>query len=99
MFQKNAQALLDFIEKSPCSYQVIETMKKDLEAARFQRLQEQNPWKLQPGGAYYVTRNDSSLIAFRMPENRSFRGFQIIASHSDSQALRVKEKPALGSEG
>ena len=31
MFQKNAQALLDFIEKSPCSYQVIETMKKDLE--------------------------------------------------------------------
>ena len=44
MFQKNAQALLDFIEKSPCSYHVIETMKKDLEAAGFQRLQEQNPW-------------------------------------------------------
>ncbi len=99
MFQKNAQALLDFIEKSPCNYQVIETMKKDLEAAGFQRLQEQNPWKLQPGGAYYVTRNDSSLIAFRMPENRSFRGFQIIASHSDSPSLRVKENPALGSEG
>ena len=99
MFQKNAAALLDFIEKSACSYQVVETMKKDLEAAGFQRLQEQNPWKLQPGGAYYVTRNDSSLIAFRMPQNRDFRGFQIMASHSDSPALRVKENPALGSEG
>ena len=97
-YRRNAEKLLDFIEKSPCSYQAVENMKNDLEAAGFCRLQEQNPWKLQAGGAYYVTRNDSSLIAFRMPENREFRGFQIIASHSDSPALRVKENPALGAE-
>ena len=44
---------------------------------------------------YYVTRNDSSIIAFRMPENEDFYNFQISAAHSDSPAFKIKENPEM----
>ena len=42
-----------------------------------------------PGGKYYVTRNRSALIAFRVPES-GFAPFQIVASHSDSPSFKLK---------
>lgn len=99
MFQKNAEDLLDFIEKSPTGYQVVVNMSKALEAAGFVRLQEQEHWDLKPGGAYYVTRNGSALIAFRIPTGRQADGFQIMASHSDSPCFRLKENPEMTAEG
>lgn len=94
----NAKALLEFIEKSPTAFQAVENMAKTLETAGFCRLREQERWDIRPGGAYYVTRNDSSLIAFRTPQKRQFGGFQIIASHSDSPCFRLKENPEMTSE-
>lgn len=94
----NAKALLEFIEKSPTAFQAVENMAKTLEAVGFCRLREQERWDIRPGGAYYVTRNDSSLIAFRTPKKRQFGGFQIIASHSDSPCFRLKENPEMTSE-
>ena len=41
------------------------------------------------GKGYYVTRNDSALIAFRIPK-KDFTGFQVMASHSDSPVFKVK---------
>ena len=51
-----------------------------------------------PGGRYYMTRNDSSLIAFRIPKGE-VRRFQIGAAHSDSPSFKVKETPEMGVEG
>ncbi len=88
-FEEINQELLDFLDHSPTSFHAVANMREMLEKADYQRLQEGAAWKLQEGDGYYVTRNDSSLIAFRIPR-RDFVGFQIMASHSDSPALKIK---------
>ena len=57
MYQENAEKLLDFINRSPSVFHVIDNMKKELTAAGFCELKERDAWKLEAGGAYYVTRN------------------------------------------
>ncbi len=88
-FENLNQKLLAFVDNSPTSFHAVEQMKIMLEQAGCMRLREGESWKLKEGAGYYVTRNDSSLIAFRIPK-RDFIGFQIMASHSDSPALKIK---------
>ncbi len=91
-----ARQMLDFIEKSPSSYHVIASVRAELEKKGFQPLRETEPWELQNGCGYYVIRNDSSLIGFRLPEDsRGPEGFHITASHSDSPSFKVKCAPEM----
>ena len=99
MYQKNAEKLLAFIEKSPSCFHVIDNMKQELAAAGFLELKEGDAWQLTAGGAYYVTRNDSAVIAFRVPASGRVQGYQIVASHSDSPVFKVKESPEVEAEG
>ncbi len=98
------QGLLNFIQDSPSMFHVIDNLKKRLEQAGFVERREQDCWELQPGGAYYVTRNDSSLIAFRLPDacdmgdGRPFKGYHIVAAHSDSPTFKVKASPETVAE-
>lgn len=102
--EKLNQGLLEFIQHSPSVFHVIDNMKKRLKQAGFVERREQDDWELQPGGAYYVTRNDSSLIAFRLPlaadrgEGRPFKGYHIVAAHSDSPTFKVKVSPEILTE-
>ena len=73
-------------------------MREMLESQGYNRLLEGGKWNLKKGGRYYVSRNGSSLIAFRIPET-GFCGFQIMASHSDSPCLKIKANPELTAEG
>ncbi|MCI8270457.1 MAG: M18 family aminopeptidase [Lachnospiraceae bacterium] len=93
-FQEINRELLDFLDSSPTSFHAVANMEELLRQAGFNRLLEGEVWKLQKGGGYYVTRNDSSLIAFRIPES-DFAGFQIMASHSDSPALKIKDNAEI----
>ena len=90
--------LLDFIQNSPSVYHMIAGQKQRLLAAGYTQLLESEAWELRPGGKYFLTRNGSSIAAFRVPEG-PFRGFMIMASHSDSPALKVKEHPEITVEG
>ena len=83
------QRLLHFIDKSPVSYFAVQNMQQELEDHGACRLFEGDHWELCPGSMYYVTRNGSSLIAFRIPKE-GYAGFQIMASHSDSPCFRIK---------
>ena len=67
----------------------------------FVQLSEKELWRLEEGGAYYVTRNDSSVMAFRVPDCtvEEIKGFHIYAAHSDSPAFKVKEHPEMEKEG
>lgn len=89
------EELLRFIAVSPSPFHVVANFEKDLKRAGFQKLQEHESWKLAHGNKYYVTRNDSSILAFCIPETDPVN-FQIIASHSDSPAFKVKEHPEIG---
>lgn len=84
-----SRELLDFVDRSPTSFHAVANMAKELEAAGFERLREGRSWALRAGGNYYVTRNGSALIAFRIPRI-DFTGFQIMASHSDSPTFKIK---------
>lgn len=91
------QKLLQFIEQSPTAFHAVANAAAELEAAGFERLQERNSWELVQGGRYYVTRNDSSVIAFVVPV-KPISAFLITASHSDCPAFKVKEQPEIAME-
>ncbi len=86
--------LLTFIDQSPSPFHAVDTLAKTLSAAGYTRLSESSPWHLAPGGKYFVTRNGSSLLAFRIPR-ADFTGFLFSASHSDAPTFRVKENAEM----
>ena len=94
MYKKTAKELLAFIEKSYSCFHLIQNMKEELNDNGFQELYEAQEWQLKCGGKYYVSRNESSLIAFQIPKE-NFTGFQIMASHSDFPTFKVKENPEI----
>ena len=63
-FQNYTDELLDFIQKSPSPYHVISNLQEKLQNNDFMELKETDHWQLVSGGKYFVTRNDSSMIAF-----------------------------------
>ena len=86
---QKTQELIDFIKKSPSCYHVIHNIAAELEEAGYEQLNEAKEWTLHKGGRYFVTRNQSSLIAFTLPEE-TLGGFLICASHSDSPTFKLK---------
>ena len=71
-----------------------------LDEAGFQRLDSSNIWNLDKNSRYYVTRNDSALIAFKtgvgdLPDN----GFRIAGAHTDSPCLKIKPHADVSSQG
>ena len=92
------EKLFSFIENSPTAFHAIEAMRCRLKAEGYQPLLEGSDWNLQAGGKYYVIRNGSSIIAFRIPA-KEWKGFQIMASHSDSPMFKIKENPEIEAEG
>ena len=70
MPDKNAFAaeMLAFIEKSPCNFYAVKNLADELSAAGFSRLYENQAWQLERGKNYFVTRNSSSIISFKLPE-------------------------------
>ena len=110
-YQQTAMEMMEFIEKSPTCFHAVANVKTKLAAAGFVELKETEKWSISHGKGYYVTRNDSSVIAFQMPEcvenqgkrHESFttvsenvvKGFHIVASHSDSPSFKLKESPEI----
>ena len=88
------QDLLTFLERSPSRYHAVENLRGELEQAGYVPLEEGQSWSLAPGGRYYVVRNGSALLAFRVPR-ADFTGFMISAAHSDSPTFRIKENAEL----
>ncbi len=88
--------LINFISKSPTSYHVCENLAKALVSAGYTELSESENAPLTAGEGYFVRRNLSSIIAFRMPKE-SLGGFMICASHDDSPSFVVKKNAELES--
>ncbi len=85
--------LFKFIKNSPSPYHTVATAKVMLVASGYKELYESEDWKLSDGGKYFVIRNGTSIIAFRVKKDAN--GFMIVASHSDSPSFRLKMTPEL----
>lgn len=88
----------DFIDKSPCSFFAVKNAAEILLNNGFSEISENSSFDVKRGGSYFVRRNNSSLIAFRLPAE-DCDGFKITASHSDSPSFRVKPKGQVYSCG
>ena len=91
---QHVEELFQFIENSPSCFHAIETIRKKLNGEGFIELVEGRSWQIEKGKKYYVTRNLSSIIAFKIPEN-DLKNFHIVASHSDSPTFKIKENAEI----
>ena len=88
-FDELNNELISFLDKSPNAFWAVKNMCSTLEEAGLTRLYEGEAWELEAGKGYYVTRNDSAIIAFRIPK-KDYTGFQMMASHCDSPVFKIK---------
>ena len=84
-------ALINFIEKSPTAFHAVASCAEMLDSQGYSRLFEGDEWNLEAGKGYYITRNQSSVIAFRVPKGKP-RNFMVAASHTDSPMFKVKSE-------
>ena len=87
-------SLKNFMDASVSVYHAVEALSKELDAAGYCRLFENETWDLQPGGKYYMTRSGTAIMAFRVPQGNP-KGFMLSASHSDRPCFKVKENCEL----
>ena len=86
------EQLFDFLAASPSCYHAVQALAKRLEQNGYTQLREQDAWTLTPGGKYFVTRNGSSLLSFRVPQSAP-AGFLMAAAHTDSPTFKIKHNP------
>jgi len=92
--------LLSFLASSPTPFHASQTLSKFLDEAGFIPLNESKVWELSKGGKYYVTRNDSSIIAFVYGENDlTSEGICMIGAHTDSPCLKLKPNTIIHKKG
>ena len=89
-------SMLQYIQKSPDCFHAVENLRQRLLSEGYTQLTA-GEWTLTPGGKYFVTKNGSSLMAFRVPQDRP-TGFVLTASHSDSPCFRLRDHAELTGE-
>ena len=93
---KFANDLLDFIHTSPSPFHVVATIKDALQANGFDELELTERWKITKGGKYFLTRNDSAVIAFVVGQGAvEEEGFRLVGAHTDAPSFRIKPSPEL----
>lgn len=92
------EKLIQFIDASPTPFHAVTQMAIVLDGAGYIKLDEREKWELQEEKSYYVTRNDSSIVAFTYPPSAD-KGYSIVGAHTDSPHLRLKPNPVTKSAG
>lgn len=90
------KGLMEFLELSPTPFHAVQQMIGRMECMGYQRLFESEEWRLEKGQGYYVTRNDSSIVAFKLGKDDVVdTGIQMVGAHTDSPCLKVKPQPEI----
>ena len=91
------EGLLGFLDASPTPFHATENMAAMFANAGFTKLDEVDKWELEEGAKYFVTRNDSSIIAFTYPKNE--KNYVMVGAHTDSPNLKLKPNPVIKEHG
>jgi len=89
-----AKDLLSFIAKSPTPFHATLNLLNLFKRNKFTVLDEGETWQIKTNKSYVVTRNDSSIIAFRTGADLA-AGINMIGAHTDSPCLRIKPNPQV----
>ena len=85
-----------FLDSSPTAWHAAMQIGNRLASQDFTPLDEGEKWSLEKGKSYFVIRG-GSLCAFTLPEKSPSHAI-ILASHTDSPALKIKPKPEVQKE-
>lgn len=99
MYKEISQELLDFLQKSPTAFHAVENIRNELLENGFVEILESQRWDIRPGGKYFVTRNNSSIIAFHVGTKLDNYGFNVAASHTDYPTFKIKENAEIEVKG
>ncbi len=93
--REHAQSLIDYINSSPTPFQSVDYLKSLLDDAGAEQLYENMAWSLDKSKLYYLIKDASQLIAFRIGRRPIEEvGFRIAAAHHDSPGFRIKPIPS-----
>ncbi|MDP2893460.1 MAG: M18 family aminopeptidase, partial [Sulfurimonas sp.] len=90
------EGLLGFLDASTTPFHATQNMAGMFLNAGFTRLYEEQKWSLEEGKKYFVTRNDSSIIAFTYPKEKNY---VMVGAHTDSPNLKLKPNPVIKEHG
>ncbi len=78
-----------FLRKSLTPFHVVENCEKILIENNFKKLTFFEAWNLEKGGKYYLTKNQSAIIAFVVGDLTEY-SYNIACAHTDFPCLKVK---------
>lgn len=99
--QDEASKFIEFLNGSRSPFHAVANLVGMLKQAGYQPWHDDTELHVQPGQKYYMTRNQSALIAFHVPKEfvLSRDGITAVAAHTDSPVLRLKPKSVQQSSG
>lgn len=95
IMNNDVKDLLTFIDNNPTAYHTCATVRDMLLKEGFEELLESRKWNLTPGKDYFVCRNGSSIMAFRLGNDLDNYSFNVAAAHTDSPCFKIKENAEL----
>ena len=93
--------LLSFLDASPVNFLAVKNIADTLLANGFRRVDPSQPLgEVKSGDRFFVTKNDSSVFAFRIGNKPiADAGFHMICAHCDSPTFRIKPNGEMLTEG
>lgn len=92
--------LLNWLDSSSCNFLAVDTIEKELLRAGYKELRQEDSWKIERGGRYYIKKNGSAVFAFIIgEEDMAEQGFRIISAHSDSPCFKLKPNAEIYGDG
>ena len=93
--------LLSFLDASPVNFLAVKNIADTLTANGFRRVDPSQPLgEVKSGDRFFVTKNDSSVYAFRIGNKPiADAGFHMICAHCDSPTFRIKPNAEMLVEG
>ena len=85
-----------FLDRSPTAWHAVKEIGNRLALHDFIPLDNEGMWSLEPGKKYF-TEQGGALCAFSLPSGKPTRSI-LLASHTDSPALKVKPNPTFTKE-
>lgn len=95
--KSSARKLSSFIASSPSKFHVVANIARKLLNDGYTELKESADWDIERGGKYFLTRNGSSIVAFKVGSDP--KGFNVMASHADSPTFKLKPNAELETLG
>lgn len=84
--------LVNYLNESLTAYHAHDNAVNLLINNGFKELKENEEYEIKIGGSYFVSKDGSALIAFKVGKDFAFN---IVASHSDSPCFKLKHNPEM----